>query len=369
MLPSIAFVWDNFGPLHHDRLRAMVAGGWHVTGVEIASRSSTYAWQAETAETFKHITLFPDNVTENMSHVRRFWALVRTAWQLDCPVWFLCHYEQPFIFLTALVLRVMGKQVFVMNDSKWDDYPRSLPKEILKAFMYLPYHGALVGSPRTADYLHMLGFYKRPCVGGYNTMDTLRIQTLAGVLPAPKGTAFAKRHFTVVARLVEKKNLFMAVKAYALYAATTSNPRPLHIYGNGPLEGALRAHIAKYKQTSNIHLHGFVQTQGIAQALGTSLALILPSLEEQFGNVVIEAQAMGLPVLATYLCGAADELIRDGLNGFTFRPDNPEALAFFMTELANRKDLWERLSQGTRQTLPLGDATRFATGIKKLLAV
>jgi glycosyltransferase involved in cell wall biosynthesis len=56
----------------------------------------------------------------------------------------------------------------------------------------------------------------------------------------------------------------------------------------------------------------FVQTQDICRILGSMLALLLPSTEEQFGNVIIEAMVMGVPVILSFNCDARDLLVLTG---------------------------------------------------------
>ena len=55
---------------------------------------------------------------------------------------------------------------------------------------------------------------------------------------------------------------------------------------------------------------GFVESAEVSKSLVSTLALILPSIQETFGLVVPEALAMGVPVLVSEVCGARDELLR-----------------------------------------------------------
>ena len=353
--------------MHQDRLSALIEHDYQVVGVEVTSQSNTYSWVSDETNGYVKKTLFLNQSTHNLSQVKIMLKLMLTCIPLKEHHFFFCHYEQPYVFFTAILLKLLGRKVFVMNNAKFDDSSRNILLELVKVVLYSPYNGALVGSERASAYLSLLGMKNRPKVLGYNTLSIERIRTNSGTVPAPKGLPFDKRHFSIISRLVPKKNLFMAIDAYTLYASKVQNPRPLHIYGDGPLESKLQEYIVKKKQLNNVILHGFIQSDDISKALGQTLALLLPSSEEQFGNVVIEAQAMGVPVLATYLCGAADELIRDGINGFTFTPDNPEGLAFFMHEVCQRKDMWNSLSKGTELTVYLGDTKRFVSGISRLI--
>jgi L-malate glycosyltransferase len=113
---------------------------------------------------------------------------------------------------------------------------------------------------------------------------------------------------------------------------------------------------------------GFIQTAQVARKLATTLALLLPSVEEQFGNVVIEAQALHLPVILSENCGARDVLIRSGVNGFVIEPDNAAGLAFFMQLLSDDEDLWRRMCQAAGSRIWQGDVKEFVSAVASQIA-
>jgi glycosyltransferase involved in cell wall biosynthesis len=110
-----------------------------------------------------------------------------------------------------------------------------------------------------------------------------------------------------------------------------------------------------------------MQTEGVAKKLAMSVALILFSCVEAFGNVVIEAQAMGLPVLISEVCGAWDNLVRTGVNGFVVEPNNAAGLAYFMSVLSEDRDLWEQMCRAALKSSQLGDVAEFARGVELLV--
>jgi glycosyltransferase involved in cell wall biosynthesis len=370
---SLAFVWDNFGPMHADRCDSVataLAGVQSVLGLELFSRSFEYDWSSETGSSFDKVTLYKDKGWEQVSSINVALKIVNWCRRRRVQHVFLCNYDRMAIFLAGILLRIMGKNVYVMGCSKFDDIPRTVWREAIKRyFFFMPYQGAIASGRRSQDYMRFLGIPARAIVTEYNSLSVDRIRSLAGAPPAPDGVSFEERHFTIVARFVPKKNLLMAIEAYDIYRKTVDCPRTLHICGSGSLDAALKEKVATLNLEDMILFRGFLQTDDIARVLATTLALILPSVEEQFGNVVIEAQAMGVPVLLSDVCGARDNLVRNAVNGFVFEPDNPEGLAYFMSALTESASLWRRQCAQAATYSARGDVATFSDAVQRLLAM
>lgn len=364
MKKKLIFLWENFGPMHVDRCDAVAKSGLDVIGLELYGRSDTYDWIPETGESFQKVTLFTEGRPRGLALVK---ALIVFRLKNGKANWFFSHYDWKEIFIFAAFLRLLGDKVYTMGCSKFDDWSRTSVREALKRPFFWPYRGALGSGIRSKEFFHFHGFKENDVQVECNTLSLERIRKLSGVQPAPLGTHFTDRHFTIVARLVPKKNLHMALDAYAKYKEINTDVRPLHICGSGPLVQELKDKAKILNIDNNIVFHGFVQTEDIAKLLGSSIALILPSTEEQFGNVVIEAQAMGLPVLLSDVCGARDRLVRSAVNGFIFEPDNPNGLAWFMNTLVNDKNLWEKMCLASTEFGARGDVASFAKGIHALI--
>jgi glycosyltransferase involved in cell wall biosynthesis len=362
----LLFLWEHIGPTHADRLEAVAAAfpDRPVMAIQYRSASHTYGWDAPVARNFTVHTLCPD---QRAGRGRLAWRLLRTCLAHARGDLFLCHYQEAPVWLTAMGLRLIGRPAFTMMESKFDDYPRRLSREALKRFLLRPYRGALTASLRSRDYLRFLGLPAQRLALGYSTLSVARIEALAGAPPAPDGVPHAERDFVAVARAVPKKNLALAIQAFARWRHATGGMRALHLCGDGPEEAGLRALAGRLGVADRVHFHGFVQTAAVAQRLAGALCLLLPSTEEQFGLAVIEAQAMGVPVLLSTVAGAADRLILPGVNGFLLPPHGPEAWAATMALVSEDEDLWRHLASGARDRREAGDCRHFAAGVRQLL--
>lgn len=339
-----------------------------VVGIELAGQSAVYEWVPETGQRFNKITLFQGQAIEEAGFISRFVRTFRACFsQGSGASYFMCNYEHPATLFAAVLLRLCGRQVFAVGCSKYDDYPRHLWREVLKSILYLPYSGGLASGTRSVDYMRFLGFAGKKIQPNYNAVSIARIRKLAEAQPAPEGLPHRERHFVLVARFVPKKNVRMAIEAFAIYAARSASPRMLHLLGSGPLEGELRSQVQELGIQHLVQFRGFLQTADVCKTLASSLVLLLPSIEEQFGNVIPEALAMGVPVILSDNCGARDLLVRTGVNGFVVEPDNPHGMALFMKMLADNEELWRSMCLEALKYSEKGDAERFAESVNALI--
>ena len=98
----------------------------------------------------------------------------------------------------------------------------------------------------------------------------------------------------------------------------------------GPMVGSGRAF---RDQARGVDYVGRVDTQDVLAHMYRSHVLVLPSLFEGFGLVLIEAMATGLPVIGS-THSAAPDLVRSGRDGFVLAPDDVDGLADRLTRLA-----------------------------------
>lgn len=367
-MQKIVFLWENFGPYHIDRLNSVsehLLGKAKIIGIELADKSASYDWDRQATVQFERITLakHPPHFFDR-ALIWQLMILIRTVLGIGRAEFFFCHYERPVIFITALILRLVGRRIYIMNDMKYADFKRNIPREFVKRIFHAPYRGAVAAGRRSADYFRFLGIPEHQIRLGYGAVSTARLDTAIQYIQRPE---FAERSFIVVARFLPMKNLFTIIEAYRLYHSTAENPRRLHICGSGPLEGELRDVVRRYRLDDAVIFRGFLQADDVTRAIAESLCLILLSTQETFGNVIIEALAVGVPVIASPICGATDEFLKSGLNGFLVEPDNTEGLTKLLQLIERDEQLWNHMQRAAFDMRPKIDITNFSAAVTSLI--
>lgn len=370
-LPVIGLVWSQFSAYHVDRLEAVgrrLAGKARVLSIEVASQSTTYAWDpsGDVAGTEKYL-LFSGEVHEKIAFYRKVLAQFRVLRQCDM-VFFGVAYSQPDIIVLSYVLRLLGKRVVMMTASKFDDFQRRSSREFGKRLLLAAYSAALVGGRRQFEYVRFLGFDRKPVLPGYNTVSMARVQKEAGKVDAGSQADFEARPFVFVGRFVDKKNIPRMLEGYARYVARRGEgARRLSMIGDGPLRGRIDELCHKFGITQYIEFPGFLPAPQVSARLAQSLALVLVSEEEQWGLVINEALAVALPVIVSADVGAREALVRNLQNGVIVEAGDVEDIARAFGRIDTDEGTWTLMSHASRERGWHADAERFADAVETLV--
>jgi glycosyltransferase involved in cell wall biosynthesis len=140
-----------------------------------------------------------------------------------------------------------------------------------------------------------------------------------------------------VGRLAPEKNLFSLLDAFARLrervAPAVRGRLRLALVGGGPLEDRLRA-----ARPPGVVLPGYQHGGALARWYASADVFVFPSLTETFGNVILEAQASGLPVVG-FTCPALCERVSHGEDGLLVpdRGDTAGALAWLLAHAEARQ--------------------------------
>jgi glycosyltransferase involved in cell wall biosynthesis len=182
-------------------------------------------------------------------------------------------------------------------------------------------------------------------------IDLRRWQNLLQANPASADPG----RFTVfcVCRLYPRKRVEILVQAAAVLRREIPN-LSIRIAGNGPEYRRLQRLSAELNVQRTVEWLGNVGLGRLAQEYNRADVFCLPSVQEGFGIVFLEAMAAGRPIVATR-AAAIPEVVQDGI---LVEPDNPEALADAIVHLYRDPHLRDSLGAAGRQNVQKFDMPR-----------
>jgi glycosyltransferase involved in cell wall biosynthesis len=386
-----------------------------LVAIETSGSDETYAWdQVAGADGFERVTLF-ETADAQRQPVREVAGRISAILDKIQPRAVVIPGWADASALAALqwCLKTATPAVLMSESTAWDER-RSPWREMVKGQIVGLGSSALVGGAPHRDYMVQLGMRAECVFLGYDAVDNDYFREGSRSLKSesknpPTGEAISRNlqipglqfpdtpFFLASARFVEKKNLPSLIHAYALYRAKAEKLKPMNgnpekrnvetvpfdlcgppsiIDSQSPAwdlvllgDGDLRPSILKVRSSfgldDHVHLPGFKQYPELPEYYARAGCFIHASTTEQWGLVVNEAMASGLPVLVSKRCGCAQDLVQDGINGFTFDPYNADELASLMLNMS--ESLQDRLSAfgaASQRIISEWGPERFASGLR-----
>jgi glycosyltransferase involved in cell wall biosynthesis len=308
-------------------------------------------------------TLFTGVYYRDISHRELRAALWPRLNALQPDLLAIQGWSYPYALAPLLWALQRGTPTITLSESQQIDFARSRWREMLKRRIVHLFQAGLVGGTPHADYLLKLGMPKTQIFLGYDVVDNDHFHSGAEAARAsPRPTGLPTRYFLASCRFIPKKNLGVLISAYAAYkAAAPADHWSLVILGDGVQRPSLEQLCKELNVVDTVLMPGFKSYSELPVYYAWAGAFILPSSIEQWGLVVNEAMAAGLPVLVSDRCGCATDLVRNGENGFTFSPNDTLQLTELMTQIAHNCDR-QRMSERSREIIADWSPQRFADG-------
>jgi glycosyltransferase involved in cell wall biosynthesis len=265
--------------------------------------------------------------------------------------------------------RRQGVCVIMMSASQQHDGPRVAYREIIKSRIVKSCHAALVGGREQGEYVRRLGMPAERIFYGYDAVDNDHFwhgseRARVNEAQLRRALGLPERYVLASGRFIAKKNLPRLVAAFGHALAQSGAPHHLVILGDGPDRMDIADAIRDAGLEARVHLPGFQSYNRLPAYYGLAEAFVHVSLAEQWGLVINEAAAAGLPLVVSSPCGAAAELVEDGVNGLLVEPTETASISCALTSIMRAKP--ESLSDmgvRSRQIVARWGLDRFADGL------
>jgi glycosyltransferase involved in cell wall biosynthesis len=258
-----------------------------------------------------------------------------------------CHILQEFQSIISLLLKLLfGKKVVVKMSSSGVTSDIKLVHRKVYGRLFLlcaRYVDAIIAvCKESSRELRAEGFPEDRLVEIPNGVDTNTFTHCRDCRGARE-----ERKITFIGRLDGYKGVAYLLQGFKTVLSHIEQVR-LVIVGTGPDETHLKYLTGELKLQGKVDFRG--QQENIPAILSGTDVFVLPSLSEGMSNVLLEAMACGLPIVATAVGGNRD-LIRDGYNGILIPPHDAMCVHDALLELLNNDQLAEKLGKAARKTV------------------
>jgi glycosyltransferase involved in cell wall biosynthesis len=269
--------------------------------------------------------------------------------------------------LIAVMARAFGAPAPIVHIH--DCLPPTVTARIVREILLRGSRGLIAVSMYAADAFRTRRS-REPIEVLYNPVDLTRFDADAW----PPATARAQAGLPpdaplvgVIAQITPWKGQDTVLRAFARVVAEFPSAQLLFV-GETKFVGpdvrfdnrAFKAELERLVEVLGLHESvTFMGERRDIPALAAALDVIaMPSHEEPLGRAAMEGLAMGTPVIATSIGGAA-EVVRDGIDGFVVPPRDPDAWAAAITALLGDHDLRDRLGRNGRQRVQQFEQRRY----------
>lgn len=156
--------------------------------------------------------------------------------------------------------------------------------------------------------------------------------------------------FVYIGKVIPRKGLNFLLQACVKLEEQGCHKYTLLVIGDGPQRQELEAFCQEQNLQDRVQWVGRVPYEQLGAYVRAADVFVLPTLEDTWGMVVLEAMALGKPILCSRQAGAV-ELVTDGENGYRFDPDIPEDLANKMRRFIDQPDLIDSMGSKSKQLM------------------
>ena len=411
-MPRLLLHFARYGPYHHARLRSAAGAlrpyGWEVVGLETAGTDAIYSWDQTRRGVGgpEVITAFPGRVHEEITDAEYLRVFPRLLRQLSPDAVAIAGWGSRDARMALAWCWTNNVPRIAMSETRETDGKRVWWKEWIKRWVIGRFDGALVGGRSHHDYLVRLGMDSRLIRKGYNVVDNGCFALEADrwrrndIANADDSTRSSDKrnppYFLSSNRFIERKNVAGLIQAYAIYLRSnvdinqgTVPPWNLVLLGDGVLKHHLIAQCRNFRlrimesapwevsrtakgeqaASSVVYFPGFRQVEELPRFYAHAGAFVHPAWEEPWGLVINEAMASGLPILSSQNVGAAEELVDDDVNGWTFQTENVQEMADRMVRMAacTNKQIAVMGAESKRILAERGATSQFGHGLADLI--
>lgn len=168
-------------------------------------------------------------------------------------------------------------------------------------------------------------------------------------------------------KLMKRKNPIDLLKSFEIIKKKFENVNLIFV-GTGEEEENLKNYVGK-NRIADVYFLGFLNQSELPEVFALSDVFVLPSINEPWGLVINEAMCAGLPIIVSDVVGAVPDLLREGINGYSFEAGNIEQLAEKLYLILSDDNLRISMGEKSREIISKWSYNECIQGIKQALKI
>ena len=241
---------------------------------------------------------------------------------------------------------------------------KAFPFNLYRRYFVHSSQGFLVPGKKSFDFIQSFGTNGKNIWVAPNAVDNVFFMREAERLrsqmdPRRRDPRFSSHVILYVGRIVESKGILVLLEAFRDLSKRMK--ASLVLVGEGQ-DRAKYSKLCAQNGLKNVFFEGFKQREELPFYYGLASLLVLPSHRDEWGLVLNEAAASGLPLVATEGSGAAFDLIEEGKNGFRIPVGDSRALKERMVQILSNPGLQKSMGAYSEKKARAFSPQRCAAG-------
>tara|TARA_A100001388_G_scaffold277252_1_gene267624 strand:+ start:3318 stop:4481 length:1164 start_codon:yes stop_codon:yes gene_type:complete len=363
---KILIVLRNIGPYHNSRFESLLNSNIKLSVFETRPLSREYLWISN--DNYKYdVYKFPmsSNVEVDIpnndidSFYKRYIPNIGPDVILSIG-WADRTYQRLLLYGNKNKIPTIIVSDSIKKTEK--NIKRPFLKELIKKIILKGYSSAFVAGTESKNYLLDLGFRNEKIFAPWDVIDNRFFAKYSTREISPH-----RKYFLCVSRLLKRKNLMNLIKSFSDYQIR-GGKWGLKIIGSGDQYENLVKLSERVCNKSDFEIISWLQIDQLRKYYKEASAFILPSYFDNWGLVVNEAIASGLPCIVSKNCGCTVDLISNNKSGFIFDPFKKNELTKLMHKIENQtKEERAKMIRLAKINLEKFDLNNFVINLKKAI--
>ncbi len=287
---------------------------------------------------------------------KRLWSAMSLAWEQRDRIHVVNGLWAEPSFAAALVVLALTGSAYAIYSEVPDRFKSPHPdpylakRSIFKEMLKTPFGRTL--APKAAGVLAVshfaTDFFKRLGVCDQAIYPFGYFRSEAPNKDLPAGSKDSRIEVFFVGRLIRLKGIDLLIEAM-LPLFKKHNNLFMTVIGDGELMNPLQEQLKAFGMRERVSFEGVLPTNKVQECLAKADLLVTPSRGDGWGLVVNEAFSVGVPVIVSDRCGAAD-LVRDGVNGYIFRNEDVADLRRCLSSFIEKRADWPCFQAAAKAT-------------------